>query len=76
MRYRLWVEVFISILSCILLVVILISDKWIEYVFGVEPDRGDGSLEWAIAAVMAASAAIFSVLARREFRRSAEAFDS
>lgn len=43
----------------------LIVPDWIEVVFKVEPDGGNGSLEWLIVAVMALVAVAFAVDARR-----------
>jgi len=43
---------------------------WIEAVLGVEPDGGDGSLEWAIVVVLAVGAVVPPVLARREWLRA------
>jgi hypothetical protein len=41
--------------------------NWIE-AFGVDPDRGDGSLEWAIPIVLAAAALALGFVARRHWR--------
>jgi H+/Cl- antiporter ClcA len=40
---------------------------WIE-AFGVDPDRSDGSLEWAIPIVLAAAALVLGFVARRHWR--------
>jgi hypothetical protein len=40
---------------------------WIE-ALGFDPDRGDGSLEWAIPIVLAALALVFGFVARRHWR--------
>jgi len=40
---------------------------WIES-FGVDPDHGDGSLEWAIPVVLAVAAIVLGVVARRHWR--------
>lgn len=42
----------------------VIWSDWIELVFRTEPDRGSGTLEWAIAGAGLAIAIAFSLLAR------------
>ena len=59
--------------SLVLLIVTLIDQEWIEAVFGVDPDRGNGMLEWAIVAVLALVAVGSAVVARAEWRRTAPA---
>ena len=44
--------------------------EWIEKVFGVAPDGGDGSLEWAIVAALLVIAATLSLIAADDWRRS------
>jgi hypothetical protein len=51
-------------------VLTLVEREWIELVFGVEPDRGDGSLEWTIVAVLLVATIVFAWLARAEWRRT------
>lgn len=48
-------------------VLAVIWPNWIE-AFGVDPDGGNGSLEWAIAIVLAAAALVFGFVARRHWR--------
>jgi len=43
---------------------------WIE-AFGVDPDRGDASLEWAIPIVLGVAALVLGLLARRHWRLDA-----
>lgn len=43
--------------------------EWIEAVFGVEPDRGSGALEWAIAIGFLTAAATLFALGRRDRQR-------
>ncbi len=44
---------------------------WIESVFGVDPDQGTGSVEWAMVAVPLLAMVLFGYLARRQWRRLA-----
>jgi hypothetical protein len=69
LRVRFWVEVGMTSITTILLIMTLISREWIEALFGVDPDGGDGSLEWAIVGVLAAVSLVFSLMARGEWRR-------
>jgi hypothetical protein len=69
-RGRFWVEAVLGGLSLLFLVLTLVWDDWIEIIFGVDPDHGDGSFEWLIVGVSALLTVVFAVLARLEFRRS------
>ncbi|QIG42002.1 ABC transporter permease [Nocardioides anomalus] len=68
-KLRFWVEVALSVLSGLALVLTLVWEEWIEEVFGVEPDGGDGSAEWLVFLVLAVLAVGSGVLARVEWRR-------
>jgi hypothetical protein len=50
---RLRLEIGLAVLSTLLFVATVAWPEWIEVIFGVEPDRGDGSLEWLIMGVTA-----------------------
>lgn len=41
---------------------------WIEAVFRVDPDSGNGSLEWALVAVLGLAAVCAAVLTWRDYR--------
>jgi hypothetical protein len=56
--------------SAVLAVVTLITREWIEIVFGVDPDDGNGGLEWAIVVVTAVTAIVCLAYARVEWRRA------
>ena len=58
-------------MSAFLLVLTVFVPDWIEAVFGVDPDRHSGSLEWGIAAVLAVVSVASALLARSEWRRTA-----
>jgi hypothetical protein len=70
---RFWIEAALATLTTVLFVVTLISREWIEAVFNVDPDGGDGSLEWIIVGVLFALSLIFAAMARAEWRRNAPA---
>jgi hypothetical protein len=69
-RNRFWVEIALTLFTAGLFVLTLVEREWIELVFGVEPDRGSGSLEWAIVAVLLVVTMLFAWLARAEWRRA------
>ncbi|WP_197541370.1 hypothetical protein [Streptomyces davaonensis] len=47
--------------------------EWIELLFGVDPDGGNGSLESALVVLFAVAACVFGLVARAERRRAAPA---
>ncbi|MFQ5668773.1 MAG: ABC transporter permease [Candidatus Binatia bacterium] len=70
LRKRFWVECVLACLSGGLVVLTLLWHNWIEGLLGVEPDGGDGSLEWALVVLLLGVTAAFSALARTEWRRA------
>ena len=42
---------------------------WIEAVFGVDPDHGSGTLEWALVVVLGLAAIGAALLGRRDYLR-------
>ena len=47
----------------------LVQPDWLEAVFGVDPDRHNGSLEWIVVATLAVAAVTCAGLARRQWHR-------
>ncbi len=70
---RFWLETSLGAASLILLVVTLFWRDWIEIVFRVDPDHGNGSFEWLLVGVLAVAAITCSILARLEWQRAQEA---
>jgi hypothetical protein len=70
-RRRFWIEVGIGALTAILCVLTLFVRDWIEVIFRVDPDQHSGSLEWLIATALVVASVVSSLLARREWRRTA-----
>jgi hypothetical protein len=69
-RRRFWVESALAAVTVFLVLLTLVWRDWIEEVFGVDPDGGNGSFEWLIAVAFVAAAIAFSAGARREWRRT------
>ena len=68
--WRFYTEVVCAVLGTALLILTLINHEWIEEVFGVEPDGGNGIVEWGIVVVLLAVVVTSSVLAYRHHRRA------
>jgi hypothetical protein len=68
-RTRFWYEAILGGLAAVLAILTSIWPDWIEAVFGVDPDHGNGSLEWAVVAVLAVAAIACAIAARAEWRR-------
>ena len=69
MRGRFWVEAALGCLSGFLGLLTLVWRDWIEGVFGWDPDKHSGSVEWLVVVVLLALAVVLGGLARREARR-------
>ena len=70
-RWRLWLEGALALGAGVMGILTFFWHDWIETVFGVDPDRGNGALEWVIAFGLLGVALAFSLALRRELRRSA-----
>lgn len=69
LRGRFWLELALAAIAVVLFVLTLVWHDWIE-AFGIEPDGGNGSLEWVVVGVFAVAAVVCGGLARAEWRRS------
>lgn len=67
---RFKIETVLATLSGVLGVVTLFWHEWLE-VTGWDPDHGNGSAEWAIAAGLLLVAVVLGLLARRDYRDAA-----
>jgi hypothetical protein len=72
MRRRFWIETALACLTGGLCILTAGWHDWLE-AFGIEPDGGNGSAEWAIVAVLAACSLALAVTARIEWSRAASA---
>jgi hypothetical protein len=66
-------ELVFASIGAVLTVVTLIWPTWIETLLGESPDGGDGSAERLFALGWLAATVLFAVLARRDWRRLAQA---
>lgn len=68
-RRRFWIEAVAAVATGVVLVLTAIWPRWIESLFEVDPDGGDGSLEWALVAALALVTITLSIAARVEWTR-------
>lgn len=69
LRLRFWLESGLGAVTGILFVVTLLWRDWIEIIFHVDPDKGNGLLEWSIVGSLLAVTITLFFLARYEWRR-------
>lgn len=69
-RPRFWAESALGCTTALLSVLTTVWHDWIETVLGVDPDHGNGGLEWAVVAALALCAATALSLAGSEWRHT------
>lgn len=69
-RRRATVEVVLAGLAAVLAGLTALSRDWLE-VFGWDPDRGSGLLEWLVVATLALGAVVLGLAARAHWAASA-----
>ena len=70
LRVRFWIESILATVTGVLAVVTIFWHDWIEAVFGVNPDRGNGSAEWLVVLLLAVVTVALAAGARHEWRRA------
>jgi hypothetical protein len=70
LRYRFWLEAILGSITGVVAVVTLFWQDWIEAVFGVDPDKGNGSAEWLVVLILLILSVALAVGARFEWRRA------
>ncbi len=70
LRSRFYPETVLGIVSGVLFVVTLLNRAWIETLFHVDPDGGQGWVEWLIVGGLVALTLVMAALARYEWRRA------
>ena len=67
---RFWIEMVAAIAGVALLLLTLVSHRWLEDLLGFEPDGGNGVFEIALPLALLTIAALSSLAARRVYRRT------
>jgi hypothetical protein len=75
LRRRFWIEMGLAAAGAALFLLTLLWNDWIEIVFRIDPDQGNGSLEWLIVGASLVIAATFAGLAGVEWRNASAAAD-
>jgi hypothetical protein len=70
LRWRFWLETVMAIITGILFIITLVQRDWIEVIFNVDPDQGNGTLEWLIVAALFVVTVTLFALASYEWRRA------
>jgi hypothetical protein len=70
LRTSFWLSTAGAAISTVLAIVTLFLPAWIEAIFGVDPDRHNGSLEWVIVGVLLVAAGVLGSISRGEWRRA------
>ena len=70
LRHRFWIEILLGSATGVLAIVTLIWHDWIEIIFGVDPDKGNGSAEWLVVALLMIVTVTLAFAARLEWHRA------
>ena len=70
LRRRFWLESVCGLVTGMLAAITLFWHDWIEAVFRIDPDNGDGSAEWLIVLALILVTVVLAVGARHEWRRA------
>ena len=74
LRFRFWLETGMAGLTSVLFLITMVWPNWIEILFGIEPDGGNGSLERLILGVTLVVTIALFILAHSEWRIARTAF--
>jgi hypothetical protein len=69
LSFRFYLEAAVGLAGVALFVVTLFWNQWIEIVFNVDPDAGNGSAEILVSVALLVIAAVSWWMARTEWRR-------
>jgi hypothetical protein len=66
---KIWVEIALGMISASLLALTILLPDWMEVLFGLAPDAGDGSTEWGLALSLATFSVLMFGFAGRTWRK-------
>jgi hypothetical protein len=67
-KARAWLETVFAVVGLSLCLLTLVWREWIEFLFGVDPDRHTGALELLVAGAFLVSSVVLGRMARRDWR--------
>jgi len=67
---RVWLESICGSITGILAILTLFWPQWIEAVFGIDPDGGNGSAEWLTVGILLIATVLLAVNAHFVWRRT------
>jgi tetrahydromethanopterin S-methyltransferase subunit E len=70
LRRRFWLETGMAIITGVLFVITLVWHDWIEIIFNVDPDQGNGLVEWSIVGALLVVTLVLFFLARYEWHKA------
>jgi hypothetical protein len=70
LRTRFYPEALTGVITALMFVVTLVRRDWIEALFAIDPDKGNGSVEWLIVGALLVATVALASLATHEWRRA------
>ena len=70
LRIRFFIEIGLGITSAVLSLLTFVKRDWIEALFGIDPDHGNGIVEWLIVGGFLFTTLMLFSLAQYEWRRA------
>jgi hypothetical protein len=70
LHHRFWLESLLGFITGVVAIITLFWHDWIETIFGVDPDKSNGSAEWLVVLILLAVTLMLANGARLEWRRA------
>ncbi len=69
-RIRFFIEICLGVTSAVLSLLTLVKRDWIEALFGIDPDQGNGIVEWLVVGGFLFATLTLFYFAQYEWRRA------